>query len=975
MTPERWRRVEELYHAALGHDERERAAFLAEASGDDEEVRGEVESLLAQSTDRFLAEPAMAVVAAQMTRPAAASLLTGRRLGTYDVQALLGAGGMGQVYRARDTRLGREVALKILPREVAADPERLTRFEREARLLASLNHPHIAAIYGIEEGDGVPALVLELVEGETLAGRLQRGPVPIPDAVTIARQIADALEAAHERGIIHRDLKPANVKITPDGAVKVLDFGLAKVVVGDGLRSDLVEAPIASIGGTREGILLGTAAYMSPEQARGQPVDRRTDIWAFGCVLFELLTGQLTFAGDTVSDTIAAVIQREPDWTTLPASTPPPVRRLLVRCLDKDPKRRLRDIGDARLELDEALVSPSPSAERPSGVVTRRTAIAALAGAAAGTLATGLLSRGRVRGGISRGLTRFSIPVPDGQFIPAFWSNRLAIAPDGRLISFSTRNGTEHVHFYIHSLSDLESRLVKDVVPASPFFSPDRRWLGYFTATPPSLRKMPLDGGAPITIFRRDAATGNSGATWADGDTIYFVAELPGGLMSVPAGGGQPTEILRIETSRGERTLKYPSALPGGGAVLYTVAKAESESFDDAHIAVFSPRTGQRKVLVEGGTHPRYSPSGHVVYARNGSLLAVPFDPDRLEVTGQPVTVVEGVLMSRNTGAANFDVSSSGDLAYVPGICEGGARTLCWVDRSGHAESLSLAARSYLHPRISPDARRLAIEIEGANHDCYVYDFASGVLSNITADGVSHWPLWSSDGQRIGYRSGSMGHFRLWQVPADRSRAPEQVLATGFSQNAESYSPDGRVMAYTATEPDAPSKVIMVRLEGDRTPQPLDDSTYAEGSPKFSPDGHWVAYCSTESGKPQVYVRAFPGPGPKLQVSNDSGTDPVWKRQGGELFFRNGDSMMVVPISTASGFTAGRPLELWKGHFSHGTSSSCGPPGFSSSNYDVTADGTRFLMIKDEDLDTARSTQIIVVLGWSDEVRRMSAGA
>jgi dipeptidyl aminopeptidase/acylaminoacyl peptidase len=452
---------------------------------------------------------------------------------------------------------------------------------------------------------------------------------------------------------------------------------------------------------------------------------------------------------------------------------------------------------------------------------------------------------------------------------------------------------------------------------------------------------------------------------------IYFVSEIPGGMMSVPAGGGEPKEILPIDTARGERTLKYPYALPGNRGLLYTVAMSESESFDDAHVAVFSPRAGQKKVLVEGGTHPRYSPSGHLVYARNGNLLAVGFDPDRLEVKGQPVAVLEGVLMSRNTGTANFSISPTGDLAYIPGICEGGARTLYWVDRSGHAEKLPLPARSYLHPRFSPDARKLAIEIEGANHDCYIYDFGSGVLSNITADGVSHWPLWSADGRTIGYRSGAMGHFRLWQVPADRSSAPAQVIATGFTQSAESYSPDGHTIAYTAAEPNVPAKVIILPLQGGN-PQPLNDSTYAQGSPKFSPDGRWLAYCSLEAGnKPQVFVQAFPGPGAKTQVSNDGGTDPVWKRDGSELFFRNGDSMMAVPISKESGFAPGRPHELWKGHFSHGMSTSCGPAGVSSSNYDVTADGERFLMIKDEDQDSATSNQIVVVLGWADELRRI----
>jgi Tol biopolymer transport system component len=360
------------------------------------------------------------------------------------------------------------------------------------------------------------------------------------------------------------------------------------------------------------------------------------------------------------------------------------------------------------------------------------------------------------------------------------------------------------------------------------------------------------------------------------------------------------------------------------------------------------------------------------VYARNGQLLAVRFDPKRLEVTGQPFNVLDGVLMSRNTGVANFDIAASGDLAYIPGKAEGGARTLVWVDRSGQVEKVPLPPRSYLHPRISPDGLKVAVEIEGSHHDIYVYDFQSGVLSNITTDGVSHWPVWSPDGRNIGYRSGPMGRFQLWQVRADRSRAPELVPAVGVSQSAGSYSPNGQAIAYTAAAPGTPPKVTVVPLEGDRTPRPLDNSRYAQGSPKFSPDGRWLAYCSNESGKPQVYVQAYPGPGSKTQVSSDGGTDPVWKRTGGELFYRDGDSLMAVPVSPGPSFANGRPRELWKGHYSPGMSSSCGQPGLTSSNYDVTADGKRFLMIKDEDQDSASSRQVVVMLGWADELNRLS---
>jgi serine/threonine-protein kinase len=406
---------------------------------------------------------------------------------------------------------------------------------------------------------------------------------------------------------------------------------------------------------------------------------------------------------------------------------------------------------------------------------------------------------------------------------------------------------------------------------------------------------------------------------------------------------------------------------------LFTATTADAETFDDARIAAVNIETGQRKTLVEGGTHPRYSPSGHLVYARGGNLLALRFDPKRLEVTGQPFTILEGVLMSRNSGVANFDISASGDLVYVPGGADKGERTLVWVDRNGKAEPLPLPPRSYLHPRISPDSRQLAVEIEGPNHDFYVYDFARAVLSKMTTDGVSHWPVWSPDGGKLVYRSGPMMAWRMWQIPADRSRSPEQLAGTGFSQNAESWSPDGHAIAYTALTHEAGSHIIVESLDGDHQSHPFADTKASAGSPKFSPDGHWLAYCSNESGKAQAYVQAFPGPGPKIQVSNDGGTDPVWKKNGGELYFRNGDKMMAVSVSTARTFMAGRPRMLWEGHYSHGMSTSCGPPGATSSNYDVTTDGRLFLMVKDEAPDTAFSRQIVVVLGWADEVTRKGA--
>jgi Tol biopolymer transport system component len=552
----------------------------------------------------------------------------------------------------------------------------------------------------------------------------------------------------------------------------------------------------------------------------------------------------------------------------------------------------------------------------------------------------------------------------------------VAISPDSTHVAFNVIIGGVDNYvllggekLYVQSLRELEPKLVPLPAQGAPFFSPDGRWLGCMAtiAGKPQLRKIPLEGGPPVTVCDK----GYVGATWAADGMIYFVAESPGGLVRVAAAGGEPKDVIKVEIAKGERQHRYPCALPGRKAVLLTLATSDSETFDDARIMAFNIETGQMKTLVEGGTHPRYSPSGHVLYAREGNVFAVPFDARRLETTGQPFLVLEQVLMSRNSGVANYDVSSIGDLVYIPGVTDKGERSLAWVDRQGNPERLKLPPRPYLHPRISPDMRQLAIEIEGPNHNFYIYDFSREVLSQITTDGASHWPVWSPDGTELVYRSGSMMAFRMWQIPADRSRPAAELPGVGTSQSAESWSPDGRSIAYTAITSEIGSHIMVESLNGAHESRSFVDVKAPAGSPKFSPDGRWVAYCSNESGSAQVYVQAFPGPGPKIQLSNGGGTDPVWKRTGGELYFRQADKMMVVAVSTAGTFTAGRPRMLWGGHYSHGMSTSCGPPGATSSNYDVTADGQRFLMIKDEAPDTAVSKEIVVVLGWADEVSRI----
>jgi serine/threonine protein kinase len=909
------------------------------------------------------------------------ALESGSRIGSYEVLELIGRGGMGEVYRARDLKLNRDVAIKILPDHLARDTARLARLQREAQMLAALNHPHIAQIHGLEDSRGVPALVLELVEGPTLADRISQGPFQVHEALDTARQIAEALETAHDKGVIHRDLKPANIKLTRNGSVKVLDFGLAKALSGETPTPDL---SLVTAEQTGDGIVLGTAAYMSPEQARGQSVDRRTDVWAFGCVLFEMLAGRRAFGGDTLSDTLASVLTSEPDWTAVPAAVPASVTRLIRRCLEKDLRRRLRDIGDARIEIEDAREAPARENVTVTNrrVLSRRAVIGALAGAAAGAAAMGGFTVASRRTAVARDLMRFSIALPPGHSITSSFLSRVALSPDGTHIacnavlpnqSSTERNVASRAGVLIRSIRELDWKpLGEGVSPGSPFFSPDGQWVGIVSVIEGQrLRKYALGGGAPATLTSFPDSQ-PSGASWATNDVIYFVSSTPGGIVRLPGQGGDPVEVCGIDFAHGERTHRTPHALPGGRAVLFAVATSESESYDDASIAVFSTETGQRKVLVEGGLYPRYSPSGHVVYGRNGTLFAIPFDADRLEVTGQPFAVLAGVMMSRNTGVANFDISASGDLLYVPGKADGGARTLYWVDRSGHAEKLALPPRSYLHPRIAPDGRRLAIEVEGSSHDVFVYDFGSGVLTNFTADGISHWPVWSPDGKRIGYRSGPMGRFRLFEMPSDRSGPAERLATPVTSASTESYDPAGLALAYTDAKMGRPAKVMVTWLDGRRQPQPLDDTAFAQGSPKFSPDGRWLAYCTNESGRPQVYVKGFPT-GAKIQISPDGGNDPVWRRDGRELFYRNSDRMMAVPISVGDTFDAGRPQELWRGPYSHGMSSSCGAPGLSSSNYDVTPDGQRFLMIQDDDVATTSSGNMVLVLGFAQELSRRRA--
>jgi serine/threonine-protein kinase len=692
------------------------------------------------------------------------SLAPGARLGPYEILSAIGAGGMGEVYRALDSRLNRNVAIKILPDAFASDGDRLARFQREAHVLASLNHPNIAQIYGLEQSGDRSALILELIDGHTLADRIAHGPIPLDEALALAGQIADALEAAHEHGIIHRDLKPANIKLTDNGTIKVLDFGLAKALASEASSTNLSMSPTITSPSlmTGRGVILGTAAYMSPEQARGKAVDRRTDIWAFGCVLFEMVTGRRAFDGEDVSDTLAAILRGEPDWNHLPPATPTAIRRLLERCLEKDRKKRIADIADVRFELDENRVAATPTVSAVT-TVRWRILVATFIGIVVGAFATYSMTRNwRGADPSAALLTRSFINVApadqlradafDGATAGGHPSRTtLALSPDGRVLVFSaTKDGSQQL--FLRAMDRLEAVPIAGTENGrSPFFSPNGDWIGFWSNG--SLRKIPLSGGAATAICQTAAIMG---ASWSTEDSIMF-AKAGGGLFEVPASGGSPREITKLDRSKGETSHRLPYVLPGSRAVLFTVTRTLLPTWDDTTIAVQNLDTGERKTLVEGGADARYVSSGHLVYMRRGTLMAVPFSVQNLSVSSGSVTILGGVMQSANlpnngldSGAGQFATSASGTLAYVPGsIYEFPDRMVVWIDRIGKEEHLTFTPRAYLYPRLSPDGKRIAISTQG-DRTVWIHDMSRNTQTKLTMDGRNVAPVnWTRDLARM----------------------------------------------------------------------------------------------------------------------------------------------------------------------------------------------------------------------------------
>ncbi len=849
------------------------------------------------------------------------TLAAGTKLGPYEILSPLGAGGMGEVYRAKDTKLHREVAIKVLPESLSADPERLARFEREARVLASLNHPHIASIYGMEESTSVKALVLELVEGQTLQDRIEAGPIPIDEALSIGKQIAEALEVAHEKGIVHRDLKPANVKIDPEGQVKVLDFGLAKAL--DPLAStsspDISHSPTMSLG-TQAGMILGTAAYMSPEQARGKPVEKRADIWAFGVVLYETLAGARLFAGETVSDTLAAVLRHEISFDALPPATPPSVRSLLARCLDRDPKNRLRDIGEARIALEvagHAAPKQSPAAVAATPAFGRRSRAMAIGAAAfALGLAAGWLLHRPSRPASGAG-ARWALAIPDGFSLLGESSPNLAISADGRQQAAVVVDSARTTHLLVRSMDEIEPRILADTEGAtSPFFSPDGKWIGFFRNQ--TLLKIPSGGGPPIDLAATATVTAARGATWSRDGFIYFAPNVAVGLSRVSQNGGPVTAVTKLDLARDERTHRWPQALPDGSAVLFTCDTAAStEYYDDARIEAVRPSTGERKVVLEGSSQARYGSGGRLIFARGGSLYAIAFDPRTLSTRGAPEIVAQGIATDVSSGAVQFAVSASGAAVWAPGGATAQYR-LFWIDRKGVETPIPISADPYNESVLSPDGKHAALTGgKGGVADLWVADLERGTQTRLTVGDVVTNPVWTPDGTRVAYMVRVRGQedrrWRLAWKPADGSRDAETLLESDRPLAPSGFTPDGRKLLYSISKDERGSEqngsfdIDLLPVTGDRKPELLLHDTFAKRDGIVSPDGRWLAYCSNEGGQQSVFVRPFPSGEGRWQISAGLAFEPRWSRDQKELFFRSGSALYRVSIDTRKGFSAGKP--------------------------------------------------------------------
>ena len=850
-------------------------------------------------------------------------LAAGHSLSFYEILGPLGVGGMGEVYLARDTRLDREVAIKVLPEELADDVDRLRRFEREAKSLASLNHSNVAQVFGIDQVESVCFIAMELVDGEDLSERVARGKLPVDEAIDIARQIAEGLEVAHEAGIIHRDLKPANIRITPEGIVKILDFGLAKPTGPSTLRAGSASAEPDSLLVTEDGLILGTPTYMSPEQARGKPVDRRTDIWAFGCLLFECLVGGRAFTGETFSDVLAAIVAEEPDLSLLPTTTPVHVRTLLQRCFVKDPRGRLRDIGEARLLLaggGSASSAWTPADAGTGGPVlgSRGRAIGRagwLVALVMGLVALGLWLRSTSEeSGVLLTRTTLGLPEEDAISLTYAWSSAcMQISPAGDSVLYF---GGISAELSLREIDSFDSiKLAGTEGARFPVFSPDGRWAAYFADF--GVWKVAVSGGAPIQVCTVSGeADGMRGLAWGEGE-LFFPGGMGGGLQAVPEDGGEVRVVSTLDPGRGEVSHRWPDLLPDGRHLLVTIKTAQTASFDDGLIGVISLETGQVRILLEGGSYARYSPTGHILYARGSTLFAVAFDPDALAIEGTPFEVVDDLAFDSATGGAQFSVSDEGTLAYLPAFTDSWRFRLAWLVRSGAVEPLDLEQPDVSDGVVSPAGDRIAATVLGANDATWIYNLADNTSVRLTfTAGNDQVPIWSPDGTRIAYTNDSSGSWNLYQVASDGSAPGEELLASSADDTPTSWSPDGFRLLFTRSAADGDEDIWVLRMDGERQAEPWLETDSAESLGVFSPDGRWVAYVSEASGNPEVYVRPFAGPGATTRISRAGGTLPVWAPDGASLLYSNEEGhILEVEVTTGEGLKASAPVEVfleWK---------------------------------------------------------------
>jgi Tol biopolymer transport system component len=907
---------------------------------------------------------------------------------------------MGEVYRARDTKLNRDVAIKILPEVVAHDTDRVVRFTREAQTLAALNHPNIAQIYGVLEdsrdGSHVHALVMELVEGEDLSTIIARPAgasapgIPLAESLSIAKQIVEALDTAHEQGIVHRDLKPANIKVRADGTVKVLDFGLAKALdpgsKDPGLHpregsADAANSPTLTARGTQWGMIIGTAAYMAPEQARGRAVDKRADIWAFGVVLYEMLSGARLFTGDTVSDILAAVLTREPDWTALPAATPPALVRLLRRCLERDPKKRLHDIADARFDLDDAVLTggggpgrqtaagPGPRSRRPAFLIAGALALTLL-----GMLAGGFAAS-RLRTPPPPETVRLATVLPLGDDLVQQGSG-FAISPDGSKLVFRHTQGGRR-GLFLRSLDQLEPVFI----PGSdegvgPVFSPDGQSLVFFSLARGSksggLLRIAIDGGAPLHLadISISAMAGFTFAGhWTADGQILFSGSSPV-IQRISAAGGPVASVTALDTARGERRHGQPRALPGGKGVLYVALMPEGRQ--DVMVSAGDGTTG--RVLVKGATTPRFSETGHLLFAIASTVFAAPFDLETVALTGEPVPVVEGleVAVYGNYRHAKFDVSGNGTLAYLVGSLSNRAGHLVFVDRQGRATPAFADAGMYLVPRLSPDGKKVAyaaIDERAGDRDIWVGDLERGTRSRLTLGGSAATdPVWSPDGRVIAFASTRDGGLlNLFSMPADGGG--EAVRLTRTAETERGVFPrvwlrDGRGIVFHVGLPSSANIGLLRTASGEE--ELLLASPFDELEPSLSPDERFMAYVSDESGRREVYIRDMSGSGSRVPVSSEGGDEPVWSPRGDEIFYRRGSQMLSVPVSVRGALTVGAPRALFDVPYD------VDPFNNDAANYDVTKDGQRFIMVR-RTIEPGRARQQLnLVVNWTEQLKRIA---